>query len=54
MAIATIAVGGVKLAYAYMADKARLLFKSSRAKKGINIIAGTVMIGTTILLLAKT
>ncbi len=54
MAIATIAVGGVKLGYAYMADKARLIFQSSRAKKIINIIAGTVMIGTGILLLVKT
>ena len=54
MAIATIAVGGVKLGYAYMADKARLLFQSSRAKKIINITAGSVMIGTAILLLAKT
>ena len=54
MAIATIAVGGVKLGYAYMADKARLIFQSSRAKKIINIIAGTVMIGTGFVLLVKT
>lgn len=54
MAIAAISVGGVKLVYAYMADKARLLFQSSRGKKIINAIAGTVMIGTAILLLVKT
>lgn len=54
MVIATIAVGGVKLGYAYMADKARLLFESSRAKKGMNITAGSVMIGTGVFLVAKT
>ena len=54
MAITAIAVGGIKLAYAYMADKARLLFTSSRAKKVINAIAGSVMIATAIVLIAKT
>lgn len=54
MVIATIAVGGAKLCYAYMADKTRLLFKNSRAKKGMNITAGSVMIGTGIFLVAMT
>ena len=54
MVIAAIAVGGVKLGYAYMADKARLLFKSSRVKKVMNITAGSVMIGTGIFLVVKT
>ena len=54
MAIATIAVGGVKLGYAYMADRARFLFQSSRAKQGINITAAIVMIGTGIFLVVKT
>ena len=54
MAIAMVAVGGVKLGFAYMADKARLVLKSSKAKKGMNITAGSVMIGTGIFLLVKT
>lgn len=52
--ITAIAVGGSKLGYAYLADRARVLFKSSRAKRGINIIAGTVMIATGIFLVSKT
>ena len=54
MVSATIAVGSVKLAYAYMADKSRLLFKSARTKKIINFTAGSVMIGTGIFIMAKT
>ncbi len=48
------AVGGVKLVYAYMADKTRLLFKNSRAKKAMNMTAGSVMLGTGVFLLVKT
>jgi len=51
--IAIIAVGGVKLAYAFMADRARLLFKRSDAIKRINIAAGTIMIAVGMFLLAK-
>ena len=51
--IATVAVGGVKLGYAFMADRANLLFKSSRANKGINIAAGSVMISVGIFLVAR-
>ena len=51
--VATLAVGGTKLGYAYMANKSRLLFESSRAKKGINMTAGAVMIGTGLFLIAK-
>ena len=50
LVIAAMAVGGGKLFYAYMADKARLFFKSPRAKKIMNIMAGIVMIGTGIFL----
>jgi threonine/homoserine/homoserine lactone efflux protein len=46
--ITIIAVGGVKLGYAYMADRASLLI----AYQGINITAGCVMIGTGIFLVA--
>ncbi len=54
MIVATIAVGGAKLVYAYMADKSRLFFEKSWAKKGMNITAGSVMIGTAIFLVVKT
>ncbi|OQY46072.1 MAG: hypothetical protein DRR08_29785 [Candidatus Parabeggiatoa sp. nov. 2] len=54
MLIATLAVGGAKLGYAYMANKSRLLFESAKAKKAMNLTAGTVMIGTGIFLLVKT
>lgn len=51
--LAAIAVGGSKLGYAYLANKARFLFKSSRAKRIINMMAGTVMIATGIFLIVK-
>ena len=54
MVSATFAVGSVKLSYAYMADKSRLLFKNARTKKIINFTAGSVMIGTGIIIMAKT
>ena len=54
MIIATMAIGGAKLGYAYLGDKARLLFTSSRAKRGMNLTAGMVMIGTGIFLAVKT
>jgi len=52
--IATLAVGGAKLVYAYMADRASLLLSSSTATKIINIVAGTVMVGVGVLLAVKT
>ena len=51
---ATVAVGGVKLGYAYMADRAKLLWKNPRANKIMDIIAGSVIIGTGIVLVVKT
>lgn len=54
MAIATIAVGGVKVSYAYLADRAKVLFLSEKAKKGINLTAGIVMITTGVFLVSKT
>ena len=53
MLIATLAIGGVMLAYAYLADKARTLFTSSSAKSRLNKIAGSIMIGTGTLLVTK-
>jgi len=52
--IATLAVGGAKLVYAYIANRASLLLSSSSATKIINIVASTVMIGVGILLAVKT
>lgn len=54
MAVSTVAVGGVKLGYAYLADRARFLFKSSRARRAMNVTAGSVMIVTGVFILAKT
>jgi len=50
--IATVAIVGSKLVYAFMADRARTIFQDSRVGKGINIAAGCVMIGAGIVLFA--
>nr|WP_044209140.1 LysE family translocator [Coleofasciculus chthonoplastes] len=52
IAITIVAVGGVKLGYAFMADQARLLI-SSRIRKGINMIAGCIMIAVGVFLMIK-
>ena len=52
MLIAIAAVGGVKLVYAFMADRAGLLF-SPTAYRGLNIAAGSVVIGVGVFLVAK-
>lgn len=51
--IAIIGVGGAKLVYAYLADRASLLFKNTRAIRGINVLAGCVMIAVGVALLLK-
>ncbi|MGB5330765.1 MAG: LysE family translocator [Gammaproteobacteria bacterium] len=51
--IAIIGVGGAKLVYAYLADRASLLFKNTRAVRGINMLAGSVMIAVGVVLLLK-
>ena len=51
--IATVAVGGPKLVYAYLADRAGQILKSPGATKAINTAAGGVMVGVGVLLLAK-
>lgn len=48
--IATLAVGGAKLVYAFLADRANLLLASSGATRIINIVAGTVIIGVGVFL----
>jgi threonine/homoserine/homoserine lactone efflux protein len=52
IAITTVAVGGVKLGYAFMADRARL-FVNSKVRKGINIAAGCVTIAVGVFLILK-
>lgn len=52
IAIATAAVGGVKLGYAFMANKARLMI-SSQIARGLNITAGCVMIAVGVFLIIK-
>jgi len=53
MVIVTVALFGVKLTYAYMAEKARALFRSEKAKKRINLFSGSVMMATGIYLIIK-
>jgi len=52
--IAIIGVGGAKLVYAWLADRASLLLKNTQAVRGINMLAGGVMIAVGMFLLAKT
>ena len=53
VAVTIVAVGGVKVIYALVADRSRLLFKNAKAKKALNIFAGSAMIGTGIFLVTK-
>jgi threonine/homoserine/homoserine lactone efflux protein len=53
MAVAVLAVGGPKLAYAYMADRASLIIQGSRAMRVIGVVSGTVMICVGLFLVAK-
>ena len=50
---ATVAVGGAKLIYAYLANKARFLFSSTQIQASINVIASVVLIATGIFLVVK-
>lgn len=52
IAITTLAVGSVKLGYAFMADRARFLI-TSKTRKGINIAAGCVLISVGVFLVIK-
>ncbi len=52
--IAILGVGGAKLVYAYLADRASLLFKDSSALRGINMLAACIMIAVGVALLLKT
>ena len=52
--IAMLAVGGSKLVYAIMADRASVLLANSNASRIINILAGTVVFGVGVFLIANT
>ncbi len=52
--IAILGVGGAKLVYAFLADRASVMFKDSRALRSINILAACIMIAVGIALLLKT
>ena len=51
--IAILGVGGAKLVYAFLADRASVMFQDSRALRGINILAACIMIAVGIALLLK-
>ncbi len=52
--VAIIGVGGAKLVYAYLADRAAVVFRDSRALRGINRLAACIMITVAVVLLLKT
>ncbi|QYO65021.1 LysE family translocator [Leptolyngbya sp. 7M] len=52
MAITIVAVGGVKLVYALLADRARLLIRSNMTNR-MNTVAGCVMIAVGVFLISK-
>lgn len=51
--VMSVAVGSIKLGYAFIADRTRLLFHPSKPKRAINIVAGTVMMGVGLFLLVR-
>ncbi len=51
--IATIAVGGTKLGYAFIADRARSLLANAQISRGINFVAGAIMVGAGIAILLR-
>ena len=53
MAIATVAVGGAKVGYAYLADRARFLGQSHSMRRVINLTTGSLLMVTGIFLLTK-
>lgn len=51
--IATVAIVGAKLVYVFLADRASLILKSTKAIKGMNITAGSVMIAVGAFVIAR-
>lgn len=52
--IAAVGVGGAKLVYAWLADRASLVFRNTRAIQGLNAFAAGVMVLVGAALLLKT
>ncbi|WNZ25067.1 LysE family translocator [Leptolyngbya sp. NK1-12] len=52
VAITIVAVGGVKLVYAFLADRARLLISSNMTNR-MNTVAGCIMIAVGVFLISK-
>lgn len=52
MAITIVAVGGVKLVYAFLADRARLLISSNMTNR-MNTVAGCIMVAVGVFLISK-
>ena len=52
--IATVSVGGAKLVYAWLADRASLILDNSGAVRWLNIFAACIMILVGVVLLLKT
>ncbi|WP_437317364.1 hypothetical protein [Sorangium sp. So ce385] len=53
MSTATVVVGGVKLGYAYAAERATSFFENATARRRLNMAAGTVMLGTGVYVLLR-
>ncbi|GGY83503.1 lysine transporter LysE [Cellvibrio zantedeschiae] len=52
--LATLAVGSVMAAYAYTASKASTIFKNAKTNTTLNITAGSVILGSGVLIATKT
>ena len=52
LTITLLAVGGVKLAYAFMADRAALLF-TDKARRGLNIASGSLMLAIGLFVIVR-
>ena len=53
MAIATFAIGGAKISYAYLADRLKTILDGFQLKNSIDLIAGSIMICTGIILVIR-
>ena len=53
IAVAVLGVGGAKLVYALLADRASHLLRNTRALRGMNLLAACVMIGVGLMLFLR-
>lgn len=53
LAVATIAVGGPKFFYAFLAERAGNRFRASKVGKTINVVAGVVLVGVGVFLVRE-